>query len=201
MRSPGRPPPHRDVQRQFWRRIAEGMSSEDAAAACGVSPPMGSRWFRHGGMPPMSLEVTSGRCLCFAEREEILWKAERVARRPKTAKLADNDRLRQYVEDRLSGAVTAADGTTVSGPLVPWKGRRHGRRQDRRWATAWSPEQIARRLPIDFPDDASMRVSHEAIHQALYVQGRGALRRELTTCLRTGRALRVPSARAGGCGG
>jgi hypothetical protein len=72
MRSPGRPPPHRDVQRQFWRRIAEGMSSEDAAAACGVSPPVGSRWFRHGGgMPPMSLEVTSGRCLCFAEREEI----------------------------------------------------------------------------------------------------------------------------------
>jgi hypothetical protein len=72
MRSPGRPPPHRDVQRQFWRRIAEGMSSEDAAAACGVSPSVGSRWFRHGGgMPPMSLEVTSGRCLCFAEREEI----------------------------------------------------------------------------------------------------------------------------------
>lgn len=63
---------------------------------------------------------------------------------------------------------------------------------------AWSPEQIARRLPLDFPDDDSMRISHEAIYQALYVEGRGALRRELTACLRTGRALRMPRARV--CG-
>src|SRR6187431_3037482 len=60
---------------------------------------------------------------------------------------------------------------------------------------SWSPEQISQRLKLDFPDDESMRVSHEAIYQALYVQGRGALRRELVTCLRTGRALRVPRAR------
>ncbi len=59
----------------------------------------------------------------------------------------------------------------------------------------WSPEQITRRLPQDFPDDERMRVSHEAIYQALYVQGRGALRRELTACLRTGRALRKPQRR------
>ena len=65
---------------------------------------------------------------------------------------------------------------------------------------AWSPEQIARRLPFDFPDDDSMRISHEAIYQALYVQGRGALRRELTACLRTGRALRMPRARVRGKG-
>jgi hypothetical protein len=62
------------------------------------------------------------------------------------------------------------------------------------------PQQIANRLRIDFPDDESMRVSHEAIYQALYVQGRGALRRELTACLRTGRALRVPRARTRGRG-
>ncbi len=55
-------------------------------------------------------------------------------------------------------------------------------------------------LPIDFPDDESMRISHEAIYQALYVQGRGALRRELAACLRTGRALRVPRARTRGRG-
>jgi DNA-binding CsgD family transcriptional regulator len=57
---------------------------------------------------------------------------------------------------------------------------------------SWSPEQMSCRLRVDFPDDESMRVSHEAIYQSLYVQGRGALRRELTACLRTGRALRVP---------
>jgi IS30 family transposase len=60
------------------------------------------------------------------------------------------------------------------------------------------PEQISNRLPLDFPDDESMRISHEAIYQALYVQGRGALRRELAACLRTGRALRVPRAACGG---
>lgn len=80
---------------------------------------------------------------------------------------------------------------------APWKGRRHGRRQSRRWATAWSPEQISRRLLLDFPEDKTMRISHEAIYQALYIQGRGALRRELTACLRTSRALRVPQARVG----
>jgi len=75
-----------------------------------------------------------------------------------------------------------------------------GRRKDRRWARSWSPEQIAGRLRLDFPDDESMRISHEAIYQSLYVQGRGALRRELTACLRTGRALRVPRARTRGRG-
>ena len=123
------------------------------------------------------------------------WKAELAARRPKPAKLAANTRLREYVEDRLAGAVTDADGRPIPRPNVPWKGRRHGRRADRRWGTAWSPEQISHRLRLDFPDDESMRVSHETIYQSLYVQGRGALRRELAACLRTGRALREPRAR------
>jgi hypothetical protein len=114
--------------------------------------------------------------------------------------LAENNRLREYVQDRLAGALMAQDGTPISGPEVRWIGRRHGRRQDRRWATAWSPEQIAHRLRFDFPDDESKRISHEAIYQALYVQGRGALRRELSACLRTGRALRVPRARTRGRG-
>jgi transposase, IS30 family len=63
-----------------------------------------------------------------------------------------------------------------------------------------SPEQISRRLRLDFPDDPEMRVSHEAIYQALYVQGRGALRRDLHTCLRTGRALRRPRRKSGVAG-
>ena len=199
MRSPGRPPVNRrETEQQFWKWIAEGLSSEDAALACGVSAPVGSRWFREGGgMPPISLAPPSGRYLSFAEREEIAllnaqdigvreiartlrrapstisrelrrnaatrggkleyrvsvaqWKAERQARRPKTAKLADNDRLRKYVQDRLAGTIAHPDGVAVTGPQVRWIGRRRGRRQDRRWATGWSPEQIANRLPIDVP--------------------------------------------------
>lgn len=123
------------------------------------------------------------------------WHADRRAKRPKVAKLAANDGLRYYVQERLAGMVTKPDGTALRGPDVLWIGRRHGRRKDRRWAKSWSPEQIANRLRVDFPYDESMRISHEAIYQALYVQGRGALRRELTACLRTGRALRVPRAR------
>jgi IS30 family transposase len=128
------------------------------------------------------------------------WHADMRARRPKRAKLAVNPELRRYVQNRLSGAVQRPDGITVDGPQVEWIGRRHGRRNDRRWARSWSPEQISNRLRLDFPDDQSMRVSHEAIYQSLYVQGRGALRRELTACLRTGRALRVPRARVRGRG-
>ncbi len=64
------------------------------------------------------------------------------------------------------------------------------------WLTEWwSPQQIAARLRIEFPGDPMMRVSHETIYQALYVQGRGELRRELARCLRTGRAKRRPRGR------
>ncbi len=128
------------------------------------------------------------------------WHAERAARRPKPAKLATNAVLRTYVQDRLAGAIAVPGGALVSGPAVPSEGRRHGPRQDRRWAKAWSPQQIAQRLRLDFPDDEAMRISHEAIYQALYIQGRGALRRELTACLRMGQALRVPRARTRGRG-
>jgi IS30 family transposase len=128
------------------------------------------------------------------------WHADRRAGRPKVAKLAANDRLCEYVQDRLAGTIARPDGELVPGPRVRWSGRRHGPRADRRWARSWSPEQISNRLRIGFPDDASMRISHEAIYQALYVQGRGALRRELAACLRTGRALRVPRARTRGRG-
>jgi len=72
LRSAGRPPPRRKVERELWRRIAGGLTSEDAAAAVGVSGPVGTRWFRHGGgMSPISLAEPSGRYLSFAEREEI----------------------------------------------------------------------------------------------------------------------------------
>ncbi|MFJ3310056.1 IS30 family transposase [Streptomyces sp. NPDC086549] len=125
------------------------------------------------------------------------WKAQQAAKRPKSAKLLGNDRLRQYVQERLSGNVHRPDGTVVAGPQTPpWKGLNKPHRQDRRWATAWSPEQISYRLKADFPEDESMRISHEAIYQSLFIEGRGALKRELVACLRTGRALREPRSRS-----
>jgi len=124
------------------------------------------------------------------------WHAERSAQRPKPAKLVNNQRLHDYVQQRLSGEIADEDGNVVGPEVEAFKGRRHGPRKDRRWATAWSPEQISGRLKIDFPDDEEMRISHEAIYQALYIRGRGALKRELVACLRTGRALRIPRERA-----
>lgn len=243
MRSPGRPEPSRAVQRQFWRLLATGLNTAEAALAVGVSVPVGTRWFRHaGGMAPISLSEPTGRYLSFAEREEIAilraqgvgvraiaravrrdpgtisrelrrnaatrggrseyraivaqWKAQQSAKRPKTSKLFRNERLREYVQARLAGDVRGPDGVVVAGPATRWKGLNKPHRQDRRWANAWSPEQIAHRLPIDFPHDESMRISHEAIYQGLYIQGRGALQRELVACLRTGRALRKPRERS-----
>ncbi len=242
--SPGRPTvAWREDRVRFWAAISLGVMTEDAAAAAGVSSPVGFRWFRHaGGVNPALPPTVSGRYLSFAEREDIAilhaqqlgvreiarrlgrdpstisrelrrnastrtyrldykasiaqWHAERRARRPKVAKLVTNGLLREYVQDRLCGLVTTAGGARVGPPGPQWKGRNKPHRGDRRWVTAWSPEQIARRLPIEFPNDESMRISHEAIYQALYVQGRGALQRELVACLRTGRALRVPRARS-----
>ena len=125
------------------------------------------------------------------------WKADMAAKRPKVAKLVANPRLRAYVEERLTGQICLADGTIVPGPTPPrFTGRGKPHRKDRAWTQAWSPEQISNRLPIDFPDDESMRISHEAIYQSLFIEGRGALTRELVWCLRTGRALRVPRERS-----
>src|SRR4051794_12727128 len=201
MRSPGRPEPSRAVQRRFWRLIASGVTTAEAASGVGVSWPVGVRWFRHGGgMSPLVLDEPSGRYLCFAEREEIAllraqeigvreiarrigrdpgtvsrelrrnaatrggkpvyravvaqWKAQQAAKRPKSAKLVGNDKLREYVQERLAGSVRRPDGTRVAGPqLQPWKGLNKPHRADRRWAMAWSPEQISQRLSVDFPDD------------------------------------------------
>ena len=124
------------------------------------------------------------------------WHAERRARRPKVAKMAKNEPLRDYVQERLSGVKRTPDGRLVGPPGPKWNGKGKPHRADRRWVKAWSPEQISKRLKVDFPDDESMRISHEAIYRALYVQGRGALKRELVACLRTGRALRVPRSRS-----
>ncbi len=171
---------------------ARGAGVREIARLVGRSPSTISRELRRNAA---TRSDSSGYRATVAQ-----WHAERQRRRPKVAKLAQNERLHDYVQDRLSGLITRPDGTELRGPSVRFKGRRHGPRQDRRWAKAWSPEQIAKRLTLDFPGDETMRISHEAIYQSLFIQGRGALRRELVTCLRTGRALRVPRARAKGRG-
>jgi len=81
------------------------------------------------------------------------WHAERRSSHTKVSKLAANERLREYVQDRLAGAIGRPDGELVAGPDVRFIGRRHGRRADRRWAKSWSPEQISNRLAVEFPDD------------------------------------------------
>jgi IS30 family transposase len=171
---------------------AQGHSRQEVARRLGRAASTISRELRRNG------STRSGRLEYRATTAQ--WHAERSARRPRLAKLSLNPALGGYVQERLAGIVVAPSGVAIAGPSVLWKGRRHGRRQERRWARAWSPEQIARRLPIDFPGDVTMRISHEAIYQALFIQGRGALRRELTACLRSGRALRVPRARTRGRG-
>src|SRR4051794_37437708 len=214
LRSPGRPGvARREDRRRFWAAIAAGLASEDAACRAGVSPAVGTRWFREaGGMPPAALAPSSkplsGRYLSFAEREEIAlcraqgqgirevarrlgraastisrelrrnaatrgggldyrataaqWHAERVARRPKPAKLVTNAALQTYVQDRLAGVVAISGGAAVRGPVVPWKGRRQGRRKNRQWARAWSPEQIARRVRLGLSRGEKMRIQPQA---------------------------------------
>ncbi|WP_405722942.1 IS30 family transposase [Streptomyces sp. NBC_00046] len=180
-----RPAPEADrpadlVERQFTATPPRTSSGSRTSPTSRRSPA--------GSMPPSA---------STSRASMAQWHAERRARRPRTAKLAVNERLCEYVQDRLAGVTRAPDGKPVPGPVTPqWKGRNKPRRQDRRWATSWSPQQISHRLKADFPDDESMRISHEAIYQSLYVQGRGALKRELVACLRTGRALRVPRARS-----
>ncbi|MFL6097615.1 MAG: IS30 family transposase, partial [Blastococcus sp.] len=227
----------KEIERRFWRLIAEGLPTARAAVAVGVSANTGERWFRDGGgMKPMPLTEASGRYLTLGEREtiDLCWAegwtqadiARELGRAPSTVsrELARN-KLEGLArkpplpdgQRRRPGPVPAGQGPGRRPPLryraapAQAKSEGRGRRpkpsklaldprlrawvQDKLENLQWSPEQISRRLIEDFPDDEGMRISHEAIYQALYVQGRGALRRELTACLRTGRALRKPRRR------
>ena len=168
---------------------AQGVGVRQIARVTGRDPSTISRELRRnaatrGGKPEYRASVAQ-------------WKAELMARRPKTAKLVACPRLHAYVRERLSGQISRPDGSLVAGPKPPrWTGNNKPHRKDRAWVQAWSPEQIANRIKLDFPDDESMRISHEAIYQSLYIEGRGALKRELVWCLRTGRALRAPRERS-----
>ena len=207
-----RPRMPREVQRRFWGRVRAGEAVPDAARAVGVSSATGVRWFDHaGGVMPRSDEPTGHR-LSFAEREEIAClqaagrgvreiarqigrNASTISRELRRLPVPPCGRGKPY---RASTAQADADVKAKRPKQAKLATNVVLRREvQARLEQNHSPEQIARRLLEDFPDDAEMRVSPETIYQSIYVQGRGGLRRELAKHLRTGRVLRTPRRRDG----
>ena len=193
----------------FWAALQRGEFINDAAAEIGTYRKKGTRWVAAcGGVRPRRGRDLQGRYLSFAEREEIaLARARGEARRGIARRLgrspATVSRELRRNADRHGGY------RAITAHALAWE--RAGRPKPAKLAVnlalrakveqylgqRYSPEQIAGRLRVEFPDDPQMRVSPETIYQSLYVQSRGALRRDLAKCLRTGRALRHPGRKAG----
>jgi transposase, IS30 family len=192
-----------EVAQVFWAAIARGEFITDAAAEVGTYRVKGGRWLRaEGGVRPRRGRDLKGRCLTFGEREEIALGraggesmraiARRLGRSPSTIsrELSRNgDRAGYRATVAHAQAYVRASRPKPSKLVTNLELRRQVEEDLRR---RYSPEQIVGRLRRQFPDDPEMRVSPETIYQSLYVQSRGALRRDLTKCLRTGRALRRP---------
>jgi len=198
-----------EVVQVFWAAMARGEFVTVAAAEAGTYREMGTRWLAAaGGVRPRRGRDLKGRCLTFGEREEIAVAraggesmrsiARRLGRSPSTVsrELARNGgRAGGYrATTAHARAYVRASRPKPSKLVVNGRLRRQVEEDLRR---RYSPEQIVGRLRRQFPDDLEMRVSAETIYQSLYVQSRGALRRDLTRCLRTGRALRRPRRRRG----
>jgi transposase, IS30 family len=200
----GRAPLSRFVRERLWAARQAGVPLERAAACAGVSGMVARRWVREaGGVPPRWAEP-SGVRLSLAEREEIavgLAAGESMAAigrrigRPActvSREVARNCAVRGGY--RASKAQQAAQVRARRPRPAKLAVSCRLRAQVEEWlALRWSPQQITARLVSEFPDDPEMRVSHETIYQSLFVQSRGALRKELTGCLRTGRAIRRPA--------
>jgi transposase, IS30 family len=197
--------------RVFWTGIAEGLPTAAASRRARVNEATGRSWFREaGGVPPLETREPSDRFLSLTEREEIAvgvaagHSARQIAAalgRASSTVSRELDRWAAAHPGRPYRAVAAqVDAEARGGRPKPFK-LAHEPLRERVQADLerkYSPRQIAMRLAVEFPDDPAMRPSHEAIYQALYVQGRGLLRRELTACLRTGRAIRRPRRRVDG---
>jgi IS30 family transposase len=197
------------VRREFWREIAAGSSTQSAAAVAGVSRDVGKRWFSDaGGMTPVELCEPSGRYLSADERETIALETAAGKGVREIARLLGRDP--STVSRELHRNVSVKRPQRYRPRLAQHKAEQRARRPkpskiaanprlrevvQAKLTDKLSPEQIAVELRQEFPDDPSMHLSHEAIYRSLYVQGRGELRRELTRCLRTGRALRKPRRR------
>jgi IS30 family transposase len=198
-----------EVVQVFWAAMARGEFVTVAAAEAGTYREMGTRWLAAaGGVRPRRGRDLKGRCLTFAEREEIAVAraggesmrsiARRLGRSPSTISRElqrNGDRAGGYRATRAHARAYARASRPKPSKLAVNQRLRRQVEEDLR--RRYSPEQIVGQLRRQFPDDPEMRVSAETIYQSLSVQSRGALRRELTKCLRTGRALRRPCRRPG----
>jgi IS30 family transposase len=205
----GRPAAPRALQAQFWEGIRLGLGVAEAGRAAGVGGVKAFAWFKQaGGVKANGPRPAGGRYLSVAEREEIAVGlaaeeslrsiARRLGRSPSTVsrEVGRNSRGRRYYR------ALAAQGQAQWRAARPKTSKLAGNdelreRVQARLEEKWSPEQVSVMLRREFPGRPEMRVSHETIYQSVYVQGRGALRRELASCLRTGRALRKPRRKAG----
>ena len=192
----------------FWAALRAGEFIADAAVQAGTYCKQGTRWVAAcGGVRPRRGRDLKGRCLSFAEREELALAraggesmraiARRLGRSPSTVsrELGRNTDRRGYrattahalAYERASRPKPAKLATNLTLRAIVQDDLKR----------RFSPEQIAGRLRRRFPEDPEMWVSAETIYQSLYVQSRGALKRELTRYLRTGRALRKPGRQVG----
>ena len=164
--------------------------------------------FPAGGVRPRRGRNLKGRCLTLSQREEIAVGrargdtvraiAARIGRAPSTVSRElrrNSDRMGHYRATTAHALAYGRASRPKPAKLVVNLVLRDKVEAD--LAKKYSPEQIAGRLKLEFPDRPEMQVSAETIYQSLYVQSRGALKRDLTRCLRTGRAVRKPCRKPG----
>ena len=210
MRKLGRPALSREVRVAFWDGVRAGLGTEEAAAAAGAGRETARRWVvAAGGVKGNGPVAGSGRFLARWEREEIaVGLALKLPFRQIAARLAPGRSAstvcREVCRNSAGGVYRAhlAEREALARARRPKPAKLAVNAELRGWvqqklAENWSPEQVSARLVLEFPGRPEMRVSAETIYQSLYVQGRGALRRELAAHLRTGRDVRKPR-RAGG---
>ena len=206
MRS-GRPRRPRSLEREFWRQVPWWGSWAAAGAAVGVSHRVSTRWVvESGGVKPRLREPS--RKLSYRERcriEDLLdakWNQAAIARdlgRHRSTISNEIGNHRRVRDNHYSAEHAQSQADEAARRPKPAKLATHlrlRREVQDRLVLGHSPEQIARRLREEFPDDPEMWVSHETIYQSLYVQARGGLKRELARQLRTGRSLRKPQRKA-----
>jgi len=188
---------------EVHRRVRAGETQAVAAAAVGCCEmTVGRLLNRAGGMAPRQRPRAPWR-LSVAEREEISRGvrahdscrtiARRLGRAPSTVsrELAGNGGAARYRAWRAEGRASGRARRPKPSKLAQCARLRVAVEQQ--LAARWSPQQIAARLVRDYPNAPEMRVSHETIYRSLFVQTRGALRRELTQHLRRRRPRRQPA--------